>query len=175
MSATTFPSQIIAAAHGSSSQPRPCTGSREGCSSQQGAPPKAKRRESKPEITPTLYVHILHHSGKSTQPNCCVPYPAGCIVLVVIDGNIIIAIIIDITQGRGIWILQICNNMLSDQHTNPQFASTHQSPKIVRTPRALICHSAPTTTVPFSPLLHASLFINLSDFTLGLLHPQPPV
>jgi hypothetical protein len=24
------------------------------------------------------------NSGKSTQPNCCVPYPAGCIVLDVI-------------------------------------------------------------------------------------------
>jgi hypothetical protein len=34
-----------------------------------------RARESKPDFSPTL--RILHNSGKSTQPNCCVPYPAG--------------------------------------------------------------------------------------------------
>jgi hypothetical protein len=123
---------------------------------------------------------ILHDSGKSTQPNCCVPYPAGCIVL---DFIAVYRFHDDpyITQERGIWILQICNNKPSDGRSThdmdpfaiPQIRNTcAQQPNIIVV-SIVLWPAAPLYDRAFSPL--PPLFINLSDFTLEIPHPQPLV
>jgi hypothetical protein len=118
---------------------------------------------------------ILHDSGKSTQPNCCVPFLQAASSRSLLLSYIISMMILITTRERGIWILQIRNSKPhngrsihdTDSFAIPKYA-THTKAQHRPISRALTCCSA------LRPCLFL-LSVNHSDFTLRVPHPQPLV